>query len=205
MHSIDVAEKFYRDKTRSSGFMATFAKEKIFGELHGTHTFHLGKYLPQVIDGIGGNIDFVILDTVHSMPGEGLDFLAVIPYLKIGSVIVLHDVILNQINVKNINNHATTALFSAVTADKFLNFTMDFNSTKFNYPNIAAFKINEQTAANIENVFLTMILRWAYLPSQGELNLYRLHYQKHYPKELCALYIEAVKMNLYNLVIAPYN
>ena len=44
MHSVDVAEKFYRDKTKSSGFMASFAKEKIFGSLHGTHEFHLGKF-----------------------------------------------------------------------------------------------------------------------------------------------------------------
>lgn len=84
MHSVDLNTQFYRDKTKPSGFMAEFAKEKIFGNLRGKHEFHLGKFLPQIIDGIGGNIDFVILDTRHTMPGEGLDFLAVLPYLKIG-------------------------------------------------------------------------------------------------------------------------
>ncbi len=204
MHSIDAAAKFYRDQSKPSGFLAMFAKEKIFGELRGTHAFHLGTYLPQVIDGIGGNIDFVILDTMHSMPGEALDFLAVLPYLTAGATVVLHDVSLNQIS-KNVNAHATTVLFSSVTAEKFLNLTMDFNNTKFNYPNIGAFQINQQTRDNIENVFLTLILRWAYMPSQGELNLYLGHYKKHYPKELCAIYIEAIKMNLYNMMIAPYS
>lgn len=165
---------------------------------------HIGKFLPQVIDEIGGDIDLVILDTVHSMPGEGLDFLAVLPYLKDGAIVVLHDVAYNQIKIQNANGHATTVLFSAVTAEKFLNFIPDNGNCKFIYPNIAAFQINEQTAANIENVFLTMILRWIYLPSQGEVNLYRVHYQRHYPPELCAIFNEAVKMNLYNMIIDAY-
>ena len=37
--------------------------------LIGNHEFYLGNYLPQVINKIGGDIDFVILDTVHSLPG----------------------------------------------------------------------------------------------------------------------------------------
>ncbi len=170
----------------------------------GNHKLHLGKYLPQVIDGIGGEIDFVILDTVHTMPGEGLDFLAMLPYLKMGAVVVLHDVTYNQLKPQNFNGHATTALFSAVTANKFLNFIPDDGRSRYVYPNIAAFQINEQTVMNIENVFLTMILRWTYLPSQGEINLYRTHYQRYYPPELCAIFNEAVKMNLYNLVMANY-
>lgn len=170
----------------------------------GKHTFRLGKYLPQVIDEIGGEIDFVILDTVHFMPGEGMDFLTMLPYLKDGAIVVLHDVALHQSNLNSQNNCATGVLFSAVTADKFINFVPDSKNFKYSYPNIAAFQINEQTRANIENVFLTMILRWSYLPSQGEINLYRAHYQRHYPPELCSIFNEAVKMNLYNMVIGSY-
>ncbi len=201
MHSIDVAENFYRDKTKPSGFMAAFAKEKIFDNLRGTHEFHLGKFLPQIIDDIGSDIDFVILDTLHSMPGEGLDFLAVLPYLKIGSVVVLHDVSLNQARAQNFNSHATTALFGAVTANKFLNFVPDNGNRPYAYPNIAAFQVTEQTVECIENVFLTMVLRWAYRPSDGEIKLYLNHYLRYYPPELCKIFAEAFKMNLYNMVI----
>lgn len=208
MYSIDASSTFYRDRNKSTGFIATFALENnLFAPqstLRGEHKMHIGKFLPQVIDEIGGDIDLVILDTVHSMPGEGLDFLAVLPYLKDGAIVVLHDVAYNQIKIQNANGHATTVLFSAVTAEKFLNFIPDNGNCKFIYPNIAAFQINEQTAANIENVFLTMILRWIYLPSQGEVNLYRVHYQRHYPPELCAIFNEAVKMNLYNMIIDAY-
>lgn len=78
MYSVDLAPKTAGQDT---GFLATFAKENNLlitppqSTLCGTHEFYLGKYLPQVIDEIGGNIDFVILDTVHYTPGELLDFL----------------------------------------------------------------------------------------------------------------------------------
>lgn len=151
--------------------------------------------MPQVIDAIGGEIDFVILDTVHSMPGEGLDFLAVLPYLKIGSVVVLHDVSENHRVVTQEKQHATTVLFSAVTAEKFLNFD---EQTLYRYPNIGAFQINGQTIENIENVFLTMILRWVYLPPENEIVTYRRHYKRFYSAELCEIFQEAIDMNAYN-------
>ena len=197
MHSVDVAEKFYRDPSKPSGFMAMFAKEKFFGELRGTHEFHLGKVLPQVIDEIGGDIDFVILDTVHLLPGEVLDFTAVLPYLKIGSVVVMHDVSIHQTTYPNATSNGI--LFSAVTAEKFLNF--DENEL-FRYPNIAAFKINEQTAENIENAFLTLILRRVYLPSEEQLVAYRRHYRRFYPAEPCEIFQEAIDMNAFDFYLA---
>ena len=203
MHSVDDAAKFYRDPSKPSGFMATFAKENIFGELRGTHEFHIGKYLPQVIDGIGGDIDCVILDTVHKFPGEGLDFLAVLPYLTSDAIVILHDVMENQRLVNQADQFATTALFSAVTAEKFLNFVPlnAAGNVRSFYPNIGAFKVNEQTRANIENVFLTMILRWSYLPSAAELVLYREHYRRFYSEGLCAIFQEAIDMNAYNFYL----
>ena len=200
MHSVDVAEKFYRDPSKSTGFMAAFAKENNLitpprSTLCGEHKFHLGKYLPQFIDDIGEEIDFVILDTVHSIPGEVLDFLAVLPYLKDDSIVVLHDVAENQLLVHNVDSHATTALFSAVTAEKFLNFD---EQALFRYPNIAAFKVNEQTAENIDNVFLSLILRWKYLPPEEQVVAYRKLYRRFYPAELCEIFQEAVDMNAFN-------
>lgn len=200
MHSIDASANFYRDPSKPSGFMATFAKENIFGELRGTHEFHLGKFLPQVIDDIGGDIDCVILDTVHFLPGEVLDFLAVLPYLTDDAIVILHDVMENQRLFIQADQFATTVLFSAVTAEKFLNFQPD--SEFFRYPNIAAFQVNNQTRDNIENVFLTMILRWSYLPSAAELVLYRKHYRRFYPAELCEIFQEAIDLNVLNFYLS---
>ena len=201
MHSVDIAEKFFRDPSKATGFMAAFAKEKIFGRLHGTHKFYLGKVLPQIIDEISGDIDFVILDTIHMLPGEVLDFIAMLPYLKVGTMVVIHDVVINQIGIleHHPRSYSNAVLFSAVTAEKFLNFD---EQGFFRYPNIGAFKVNEQTAENIDNVFLSLILRWKYLPPDEQLVAYRKLYRRFYPAELCEIFQEAVDMNVYNFMRA---
>ena len=60
--------------------------------------WHLGNALPCYLEEIGGDIDFLILDTVHSMPGEMLDFLAALPYLSSNAIVILHDITLNKIS-----------------------------------------------------------------------------------------------------------
>ena len=203
MYSVDLSNELYYDKTKNTGHVAAFAKENnLFAPqstLCGEHKFYLGKYLPQVIDEICGDIDFVILDTVHYTPGELLDFPVMLPYIKDGSVVVLHDIVLNQANLSwhKPDAHATGLLLSAVTAhEKFLNSQA---ANTFNYPNIGAFRIDESTRANIENVFLALMLTWNYLPKDDEVKIYREFYQKHYPEELLTIFDEAVRLNRGNV------
>ncbi len=199
MHSVDLNPNFlfegYTD--RPVGFVTTYAKEKFFGKMSGTHKFHIGKILPQIIDEIGSGIDFVIIDTVHRLPGEVLDFIAALPYLADNAVVVLHDVSLHQSEAAEEN--ATGVLFGAVTAEKFLSFQPD--EYLFRYPNIAAFKVNEQTAANIENVFLSLILRWNYFPDE-QIKIYRQHYRRFYSDALVEIFQDAIDMNAYNFATA---
>jgi len=167
--------------------------------LRGRHEFHLGKYLPQVIDEIGSSIDFVILDTVHSLPGEVLDFLVVLPYLKYGAIVVLHDMRLNQSRPQNALLYATATLFATVTSkEKFLNFEAESVIKPYRYPDIGAFKINERTQEHVENNFLSFVLTWRYIPDSEQTRIYTEFYAKHYPAELVNVFTESVKMNSEN-------
>lgn len=206
MHSVDITTKCpLIDRTKETGFLATVAKENnLFAPqstLIGKHELHLGKYLPQVIDEIGKQIDFVILDTVHFVPGEILDFLAMLPYLKAGAIVVLHDVALNHYSRPAWTNaYCTGLLFGAVSAEKFLNFQTDDGKSKFVYPNIAAFQINEQTRRNIDQVFLALSINWFYMPKPDEMQIYLAHYRRYYPSDLCKIFVEILKMNLENMI-----
>ena len=159
--------------------------------------------MPQVIDGIGGEIDFVVLDTVHKLPGELLDFLAMLPYLKADAVVVIHDVAVHQqyYHTGGKDAYSNATLFSAVTAEKFLNFD---EQARLRYPNIGAFKITEQTKEQIDNVFLALVLSWIYLPSPAELGIYYQFYRKFYPIDLCEIFKEAIEMNTLNLHAAQH-
>lgn len=96
MYSIDLSNSYYRDATKKTGYLV----ERIQGILksYDHHTLLTGKTLAERIDAIAPDrdIDFLILDTVHSLPGELLDFILCFPYLKKGATVVLHDIRLNH-------------------------------------------------------------------------------------------------------------
>ena len=196
MHSVDISKTVWRDPKNKTGHLANGIKNNL---TVGNHEFYIGTTLPFVIDKIGGDIDFLILDTTHLMPGENLDFLVALPYLKENAVVCIHDVSLNQRRVQKLHDHATTTLFSAVTADKFLNLIMN-NDLTFSYPNIAAFQINSDTMKNIENVFLALILRWRYLPAGEDLKGYAEMLTRHYSQDLFQIFIQALRLNAKNLM-----
>ena len=125
-----------------------------------------------------------------------MDFPVILPYLKDGAIVVLHDVCLNQITVGWEQAFATGTLLSAVTSEeKFLN--SDSADKPFLYPNIAAFRINEHTRRYIENVFLALMINWYYIPPNKELEIYRDFYEKHYSAHLVTIFNEAIRLNSY--------
>lgn len=50
------------------------------------------------MENIGKEIDMVLIDSAHFEPGEILDFIIVLPFLKQEAIVVMHD-IANQITV----------------------------------------------------------------------------------------------------------
>ena len=99
MKSIDISRTVWNDSSKPVGYLATSMKKIL---QVGTHDFYIETTLPFVLDEIGGDIDFVILDTAHVLPGENLDFLVALPYLKENAVICMHDVSECQILTKSI-------------------------------------------------------------------------------------------------------
>ena len=57
---------------------------------------YTGNTTAAFIEEIGGDIDFVFIDTAHVMPGEVLNMIEIFPFLKKGAIIAFDD----------INNHA---------------------------------------------------------------------------------------------------
>ncbi len=174
--SIDLATEFYRDNTKKTGYLAEEYKSML--RKHTKHRLFSGKYAAECLETIGKDIDFLILDTVHSLPGELLDFLACYPFLKKGAVIVLHDIALNHYKA-GMEGIATEVLFQVAASQKIMNFEDG------GYPNIGAFVLENPAQGYIENIFSTLTMKWNYLPDQKELYLYKEFYRKFYSaKEL---------------------
>ena len=215
IHSVDLNETFYRDiphlkeqnyHFRKSGFLAELYKKTLNISIN--HTFHLGKILPECIEDIGGDIDFVIMDTVHVLPGEVLDFPVLLPYLSKNATIILHDVGMHF--SKRVENHikfsySTLALFDSVVAEK--NYPISEIRSFYNddsiFPNIACFKINPDTAKYVSSLFYSMLLPWLYYPYE-QIDVYMSFYEQHYSSECVNIFRLAVEQN-YEALITRQN
>lgn len=187
MFSIDVSSDYYRDKSKKTGYLIEECKAKLDKEVK--HTLYTGKIAIEFLEEIGKDIDFLILDTVHSLPGEILDFLACYPLLKKGSVVVLHDIAGNHYGIST-QGFATKLLFDTVVAEKYIQISDD---TAF--PNIGAFKINDDTDKYIDSIFSALTITWCYIPQEQELCLYKNFYEKYYTHDSVKLFDEAVRLN----------
>lgn len=198
MYSVDLNERFYHDASKKTGYeyerLNTFIKNK--SKIR--HQMLFGKTIGGCIEEIGKGIDFAILDTVHSLPGEILDFLCILPYLAQGATIVLHDVNLNYIRalgntvkqvITSFQNIATKLLFSAVVADKYSPIG------QCGLTNVGAFVISEDTYRYIENLFYLLTCTWTYIPESTMLQEYRTIYEKHYKNRYLDIFDIAVANN----------
>lgn len=189
LYSIDYSEKFYRDKNLKTGFMGEQAKQ--LAGIPFRHHVCLGNIACNYMKQYGCNIDFLIIDTMHILPGEILDFITLLPYLKDGCIVVLHDISYGLISDLT-QGYATSVLFSAVTAEKYLNYD---KRQKGRYPNIGAFRVSDETRRNAGNLFLSLIITWSYLPDMKQLKEYRKAVREHYSEEMLEIFDNAVRMN----------
>lgn len=179
-YSVDLSERFYKNEKERTGYLAdSLLKRKKY-----KHHFVLGHLLPDVIEDIAGDIDFVILDTSHSMPGEILDFLTIYPYLQKDACVVLHDIAYHHYSM-GIMCFPTQLLFSCVNADKVI---MKDQSRAGIYPNIGAFVINNGTEGSLVNVLNSMMITWQELMPREEFVVYHQYYFKTYGEEFANLF-----------------
>ena len=161
------------------------------------HKFLLGKSIAgQIENVVGENIDLVVLDTTHQIPGEILDFLSVLPFMAENGMVVMHDTNLDYFHgmgqeVKRIKEaykfKATKVLFATVVAEKYCDYDQ--------IPNIGAFKINEDTHKYIMNLFMALSLNWTYKVGTNLLNEYRNVLAQYYSGQCMEVYDMCVNMN----------
>lgn len=166
MFSVDISSKWYRDACKETGFLVN--RMGNIGE-NIQHKFLLGNSIPYYIDEIGREIDFLLLDTTHCLPGELLDFLVCFPYLKDGCVVVLHDVAENILTGNPLEN-ATKLLFDIVKAEKY--YMLDVDKRPCGISNIAAFRIDEETRNCIGDIFSALANPWLYFLASEEEEKY---------------------------------
>ncbi len=189
LYSVDYYHNYYLDKTKSVGFVMDN-----YLELKKQWTLFTGGVVASFMEEIGNEIDVLFLDAAHLMPGEVLDFIMVLPYLKEDCTLILHDTNLQTIIRENTYQGkdciATHLLMSCVVGKKlFLSTDKDYFEDKQLlsndvFPNMGAIELNTASRENIWNVFNVLNLPWSYMPKEKDftdiMNCLHKFYDKYY-------------------------
>ena len=201
--SVDISPKLYWDEKRETGCVY----KELCNDGWLKHSFiighTIGKEIENVAERMNGVIDFVVIDTTHIIPGELLDFIAVLPYLHVGTTVVLHDTMLNISRCLSNNPVylttgpmgasaiATKVLYTAVSGLKYSQYIEE----KRHYANISAFEVTEKTREDIFDVFFSLTNTWLRIPSSDQIDEYREIIRKEYDQECNELFEYAVDIN----------
>lgn len=188
--SVDLNEQYYRVPEKLTGYLA-LERFTNFPRWH----FLKGDVLPAFMPAIaGGGVDFCILDTVHALPGELLDYLVVLTKMDVGSIIVLHDTALPLRLVKSYEYakhcYSTKVVFDTAVGNKIV-----CKDTTHNIllPNISALQITEDTFKYIANSFFALGMPWFYIPEDKMLDVYREYFTTYYSSS-CIEYFDTAIM-----------
>ena len=196
LYSVDLAEYYYKEPQKKVGFLV----EKKFSEFKNKYNLYTKGTIADFIETIGSDIDFVLLDSAHGLPGEVLDFLLIYKYCSRNTIIVVHDINI-QLNIKT-QSTAPKLLINTVIADKFYPQITDYSH---GFPNIGAFKLTDETENSIDNLFNILLINWVTIIKQEKLLIIRKILKKNYNNELVNYFDIAVKNNYNNLLTANLN
>ena len=190
LFSIDKLNYCYRNKKKKPGYIV----EEKFPELMNKWTRYIGTLTSQVIEKIGNDIDLAFIDTMHITPGEMLDWLMVLPFLKDEAIVVFHDtyVLYNSklyINTKTITSN--NQLICYIRGELIL---PQYGNKTFNR-NIGALKLASGQKNYYYQYFLALAIQWEYMPSKTDIQLMRYFFIKYYGKKYVDIFDEALEKN----------
>lgn len=113
-YGVDIAPRFFYDENYSTG-QAVF---EVVPELANKYRLLTGRAIAEVAAEIGGDIDFAFIDAHHMHPWATLDLLSLLPFIKPGSWVALHDLNLCRKEDQEHRNRGPKYLFEAWEDDK---------------------------------------------------------------------------------------
>lgn len=132
----------------------------------------------------------LFIDTAHFEPGEILDFLIALPFLKENGIVVFHD-IANQITrSRGRNEWAPYLIFNEIRGKKYLPSGKNILSQ-----DIGAIKLDKYQNMYYEDYFRILGGQWQYFPKEIHINQMRNYFKKYYSKDCITIFEEAINFN----------
>ena len=196
LYSCDLEKKMYTDNEKDVGYIV----KKNFPELLNKWKLYTGNTTAAFIEEIQGNIEFVFIDTAHVMPGEVLNIIEILPFLKDNAIIAFDD-INHHVNPKLIKipffHSCNNILFSTLRGKKIM--FNERNNTLFEFSKQGAVILQKKQERYYFEYFFLLTNNWSYMPNQFELKIIRELVKKYYSPYLLSIFDKAVEKNYYQL------
>lgn len=189
--SVDLNKRYHIDPRRRTGFLVNELCPELKKDWHP----YIGHCLPVYLESIGRDIDFVILDTAHTLPGELLDFIIILPYLKKNATIIFHDTHLHFFSKEQA--FSTKITLDTAVGKKII--CID-PSNHYNLPMISGIQINDDTLKYIDNSFSALTMPWNYMPNIEQISAYRNSIRKNYNQGYVDYFDYVVQCHRYKML-----
>ena len=134
------------------------------------------------------------------MPGEVLNFIEILPFLKKNAIIVFDDInhhIKSKLAKIPYFYSCNNLLFSIIKGKKIM---FNQNSNKyFQFSKQGAIILDDNQKQNYFDYFYLLSNNWSYMPNQFELNSIRKIIKKYYTSYLLSMFDKIVQIN-YNII-----
>ena len=192
LYSCDLEKINYR-RNNNSLKVGHFVFSK-FTNLLNKWKLYTGNTTSAFIEEIGGNIDFIYIDTSHVFPGEVLNIIEILPFLKRNAIIAFDDI--GHQTKENLAKipyfySCNNILFSVLKGKKVL-----FRQKKLKQ---GAVILESDQERYYFDYFFLLLHNWSYMPNKFELYTIRKLVKKYYSSYLLSIYDKAIKIN-YNLL-----
>ena len=164
-----------------------------FGYLMNKWTLLKGDITSEFIEVIGKKIDLAFIDTTHFEPGEILDFLLILPFLKEEAIVIFHDIDLQITYGKGKNNRnewAPYIIFNLIRGEKFLP-----SGEGILNKNIGAIKLEKNQKRFINDYCRALGGQWQYFPSEKHIKNIINYFEKYYNNDCVIILKESVEFN----------
>ena len=177
--TLDLNTNLYINKNNLTGYRV----KAFFHELINKLQLFTGEQPHIFLEKLNLKYDFIFLDTAHISPGEIINLIEILPFLKENAIIILFDIIQHFIKEKKTNNIQSLSssqllLMSALQGDKIIinnGNNIDNMGAIFLYPNQKDYYLN---------YFLLLLSFWDYIPTNKQINEIRIFIKKYYKNSL---------------------
>jgi hypothetical protein len=172
--SLDFNTQLFIDQSKKTGYRV----KQYFPELTKKWKLLTGQQPHKFLIKLNMKFDFVFLDTVHSAPGEILNFIELLPFLNENAIFVLHDLLWHLDRKRNFFP-SNVYLFPVIYGDKVL-----LKNKDGSIGNTGAIFLYKNQEKHYLDYFFLLLSFWEYIPKDKELNDLRIFIKNFYKKEI---------------------